>query len=744
MHKGYRMKRLILAGLLPAAVVFVLCADGLAVTTAVTRHERAADFVKGQTEDTLVSSEGTITLAAVTQPIELEALLKNVWTVNALVADDDGAIYFGTSPNGDIIRYADGAARVLYSGAPRGPDGGAGDDPNAVEPFANEHVFALALDSQGRLLAGISGHDCRLVRISGDTVETVFSDQDAAYIFAIVTDCDDNIYLGTGPNGLIYRIGAAGTDPQRIYDARDNSILSLALADDGTLYAGSDQRGLVYKIDPERKTAAVLYDADQDEITALVLNADGSLYAAATSAQAVKEHIKAASISLDDGGGRPDSKPTIPNHKKDESATLEVANTSGAAEGKKAPAPPETPKGATPKMAGRICRIDPRGFVTDVFSEAAVFYALARRDGQLLLATGNDGRLFSINPDTEEKAVVYEDKQSSQITALAVVDGGVYVGCANPPQLILIEDAHAGRGTYVSDLIDAGQPAKWGALQIKAEIPRDCTVRMSAHTGNVGEPNDATFSPWTTPVALTAATQLDVPNGRFCQYRLILETARPSETPVVKEVAVAHVIPNVPPRVTAVKASRLNDKSRPGVFVVAFIAEDDNKDALTCTLEFRQTGRTRWIELKDELAAPKYEWDTRTVADGRYEVRVTADDRGSNTAVDAMTGSRISDVFVVDNTPPEIEQLRLQVRKKTATIVLKVNDEYTAIGGVHYTVDSNEKWTAAQPDDSVFDTTRETVTIRIDDLEPGEHVTAVKIADDLENTVYRTLDLTVK
>ncbi len=734
------MKHSTLKTLLLVGAVLISTGHAPAVTTVVTRHVRAADFLAGQAEGTVIDSEGTITLAPATLHVEMDALLKNVWSINALVADGAGGVYCGTSPNGDIIRYADGAAKIIYSAVPAVIANSEIGDPNAVEYFANEHVFALALDSQDRLLAGISGRNCRLIRISSDGVETLFCDPDATYIFAIVTDRDDNIYLGTGPNGLIYKIDAAGANAQRIYDARDNSILSLALADDGTLYAGGDQRGLVYKIDPAARTATVLYDADQEEITALLLNADGSLYAAATSAQAVKDHVRAG-ISAREGEGRPDTRAAAP---KDGAATLEIANTAEASESKKAPPPPDTPKGTLPKTAGRIYRIDPRGFVTNVFSEVAVFYDLAHKDNCLMLATGNDGRLFTVDPKTDEKAVAYEDKQSSQITALAVVDGGVYIGCANPPKLIMIDDARVVRGTYTSSLIDAGQPAKWGALQIRAEIPRDCTVTMSARTGNVGEPNDATLSPWTDPVELKAATQLNVPVGRFCQYRLTLDTARPSETPIVKEVAVAHVIPNLSPRVTSVNVSRLNDKNKPGVFAIAYTAVDDNRDTLIYKIEFRRLGRSRWIQIKDELAAPRFEWDTRTVADGRYEIRVTADDRRSNTAADAMTGSRISDVFVVDNTPPRIERLRVQTNKRSAVITLKVRDEYTAIGGVHYTVNSNEKWIAALPDDSVYDTTAETVTIRIDDLEPGEHVVALKIADDLENTVYKTLDVTIK
>ena len=384
-----------LISLLILALAVALAADARAVTTAVTRHARAADFVKGTTRDTVIDSQGAITLASVTAPVDLGPLLRNVWTINALVADNTGALSRHKPQRRHHSLFRRPGQSPLHR-RPQNPD----EDPDASEPFANEHVFALALDSQNRLLAGISGSSARLLRISGDNVETIFSDPDVAYSFAIVIDSENNIYLGTGPNGLIFKIDASN-DARRICDLRDNSILSLALADDGTLYAGSDQRGLVYRIDPDTNTAAVLYDADQDEITALLLNPDGSLYAAATSAQAVKEHVKAQSIVLEGGEGRPDTDPPAP--KEQETATLEVANTAKPADAKPAPSAPETPKGALPKTAGRIYRIDSRGFVTDVFAEAAVFYALARKDNRLLLATVNDGRLFTIDPETEEK-----------------------------------------------------------------------------------------------------------------------------------------------------------------------------------------------------------------------------------------------------------------------------------------------------------------------------------------------------
>jgi hypothetical protein len=77
----------------------------------------------------------------------------------------------------------------------------------------------------------------------------------------------------------------------------------------------------------------------------------------------------------------------------------------------------------------------------------------------------------------------------------------------------------------------------------------------------------------------------------------------------------------------------------------------------------------------------------------------------------------------------------------TAVIKLSVRDEFTVIGKLSYTVDSNEDFVSTLPDDSIYDTTYEEFTITIEDLEPGEHVVALRISDDIDNTVYKTFDV---
>jgi hypothetical protein len=265
---------------------------------------------------------------------------------------------------------------------------------------------------------------------------------------------------------------------------------------------------------------------------------------------------------------------------------------------------------------------------------------------------------------------------------------------------------------------------------------------MACRSGNVKDPNDSTFSDWSAERILTEPTDLECPVARFCQYRLAL-TGDDLNTPVVREVTTAHVIPNLAPKVTSVVTGRSRDKKNPGDIDIKFEANDDNKDELEYTLCFRKTGRTGWILLKDELSQSKYQWDGRTVEDGRYEVRVTADDRKSNTPETALTGSRISDVFIIDNTAPKIQQADLKVKGTDVMVNMVVTDVFSVLGKVRYTVNSNEKWITVLPDDFVYDTLTETFTFTINDLSPGEHVIAFSVADDLENTRYQTYEVTI-
>lgn len=739
--------------------VALLASSALAVTSKVTRQASSKELLLGKADGVIVTSRGTIQLGRAAKVLASD--FDGVWSVNCVVVSG-GTIFLGTSPNGYVYKYSLDKLTRIYpteqevavekakpaAKESAGDPNGAGEVVEADAQFVNQHIFAMAMDVAGRLLVGISGDKCRLCRYEAGKMETVFEPNDATYIFDIEADNVGNIYLGTGPSGKVYALDPSGKVAQLVYDSPDKNILAVAAGRDGSIYAGSDTRGLIYKINPRSKTATVVYDSEEPEISALLLagGAPGQsdvLYAAATAANVVETEQRFA--AQQGNSGRPEGKEGDgKSAASDGTVTLKIANSNPAAPGK--PQPQQRPvvkPPAKPGTASYVYGVDKQGYVNEVFSEPAVFLCLAQQDGKILVGSGNDAQLFMVDPDAERQAVVYEDEKAAQITAVTVSDQDIYVGTANPARLVLLSSGHATEGTYESDLIDAGQPARWGKLQIDADIPQGSRVLVSSRSGNVKDVNDPTFSEWTELAEITEPVQLRCPIGRFCQYKLVLETKDGQKTPVIREIAVASTVPNLSPKVETVDVTRLVNPGKEGAFKIGYKARDENEDKLVYRLDFRRVGRTNWIEMKDELEADNFEWDSKTVEDGRYEVRVTADDSRSNTVATKLTGSRVSDTIVVDNTGPTIRKYAIEKNGKAATLKLQVTDELSVINSMEYTIDSNAEWKNAVPDDSVFDTTDESFTIATDELEPGEHIIALKMRDDVDNVTYKTFELSV-
>jgi hypothetical protein len=206
-------------------------------------------------------------------------------------------------------------------------------------------------------------------------------------------------------------------------------------------------------------------------------------------------------------------------------------------------------------------------------------------------------------------------------------------------------------------------------------------------------------------------------------------------------VAVASTVPNLAPKVESIDTARLQNPGKEGVFKIGYKASDENEDKLIYKLDFRKIGRANWIQIKDKIEADNFEWDSKTVEDGRYEIRVTVSDERSNSVATKLTGSRISEPIVVDNTGPKIRRYAIEKNGRAATLKLDVADELSVISKLEYTIDSNTDWKGALPEDGVCDTTEESFTIVTDDLEPGEHVLALRIADDVGNVTFQSFDL---
>jgi hypothetical protein len=68
-----------------------------------------------------------------------------------------------------------------------------------------------------------------------------------------------------------------------------------------------------------------------------------------------------------------------------------------------------------------------------------------------------------------------------------------------------------------------------------------------------------------------------------------------------------------------------------GLQTIAWKSDDADTDRLSFTLLYRLEGETAWHELKSDLSDSIFVWDTTSVADGRYTIKVVASDEPSNT-----------------------------------------------------------------------------------------------------------------
>ena len=113
-----------------------------------------------------------------------------------------------------------------------------------------------------------------------------------------------------------------------------------------------------------------------------------------------------------------------------------------------------------------------------------------------------------------------------------------------------------------------------------------------------------------------------------------------------------------------------------------------------------------------------------------------------------LTGSRVSEPFVIDNTGPVVEKVSetttRENNRQLKVFKIETTDELSAIDKLEYTIDSNSDWVSSVPDDLVYDTRKEDFTIVIDsekDLPKGDHVLTIKVTDSVGNITYKTYDV---
>ncbi len=411
-----------------------------------------------------------------------------------------------------------------------------------------------------------------------------------------------------------------------------------------------------------------------------------------------------------------------------------------------------------------IYKIDPEGFVTEIFREDVVIYGMISEGNLLLVGTGEDGNIYQVNPAAQETMVLAKVDAKQVICLLPAKDGRIFMGLANTGGVAAMTAGYASQGTYLSPVLDATQTARFGNLQLHGQLPIGTSLNVSTRSGNVRDADSPGWSKWSPQRQASQYMKIDSPPARFLQYRLTFQTSDPSNSALVDHVDVAYQIPNLAPVVKSVKigtdagqgengqqdggpgaapAAHGGDAGAKtpggtGTQTITWDASDPNNDVLTYTLYFR-LDQGPWILLKDDLKELSYEWDTRTVADGQYQVKVVASDALSNQPGDGKTASRVSDYFIVDNTPPNIGDLECKVVGETVDISLRAQVRTSIVAGVEYTLDSGNEWQTVLPVNGMFDGPNEIVKFTLKGLTVGAHQVTIRATDSHGNQALQTV-----
>ncbi|MBI1749458.1 MAG: SMP-30/gluconolactonase/LRE family protein [Acidobacteria bacterium] len=788
-----RVSRTRLACLL--ALAGLVAAGAGAEHTHTWRQSNYDEFEKGTAKGVALRSDGKLVLA----PRFAQFSDPNAAYLWALQVNSKGVLFAAGGSNAKVLRFDEkGTATTIFE---------------SQEMAAQ----ALAMDARDNLYVGTSP-DGKVYKIpapdaKGETGKAaVFFEPKTKYIWDLVVDASGTVFVATGDKGEVYAVSPEGKGIL-FYRSPETHIRSLALDGKGNLLIGTEPNGLVARVSmaspagadkPEQRPAFVLYETEKKEVTSLLVDRAGNIYAAS-----VGEKTRTTAIF-------PQVQQFVPQ------TTITSTGQTFTTAVAMPPGQQATPFVPFPSLTGgsEVYRIAPDGAPESLWSSREdLVYALGLAPGgKLLLGTGNRGLVIQL--EGKRTYATLPKTAASQVTGLVAGAGGkVFVATANPGKVFALGPEYEPEGSFESQAFDAKIFSQWGQLSWWGDNgATDGQVEFYVRTGNTSNP-EKNWSPWAGPYANAKGQAMNCPPARFAQWKVVFKNpAAPRKTdrdaktaaaaagksgkteamPPVYEMAtsiswvsLAYLPKNVAPTVEAIIVQNPGVRVQgfpappqqqqpaqlrmppattgaPGMSVsqpqppqpprfdpppqgitqrgyqsVVWSARDENDDDLLFNLYYRGEGETKWKLLKDRIEHKYFSWESNTLPDGAYYLKVVASDAPSNPPADALSGERESDRFEVDNTPPRVENLRAEPTSPEVRIQFEAKDSFSAIVRAEYSLDAGD-WKLAFPVDRLSDSSSESYEIVLRELGPGEHTLAVRVFDQFENSASAKVTFTVE
>lgn len=631
-----------------------------------------ADFQKGSFVHVSIDSDGGLSLGP-----RLKSIPGPAEEFYLAAAASGGDLYLGTGHNAAVYRVgAAGKIDKIFQGE-------------------QLDVYALLVEGDGDVIVGTSPNG-RVFRVSGDGKSTELFHPDEKFIWDLAADKQGNIICALGNTGAVYSIARNGA-VENLLTAEDAHIISLHVTSDNAILAGSGDRGILYEI--KNRKVRVLFDSPLEEIKGITSDDDGNVYFSAVKSvpapQSGKEFEIGSAFARKSG---PDQEPV--------------------------------------REKSILYRLRPDGGVESLWSSTDELAYAVHFDGQakaVVIGTGNAGRVYRVDPSGAYVQVCESD--SAQI--FRIVGGapgnGYYLIANNTAGITLVEGGMNATGTYYSEVFDARSQSRFGRLSWNVEAAAPAAVSFAVRLGNSDYP-DRSWTSWSAPFTDPDNSNINTGGYRFLQVKIVLSSTSPSASPLLSGYRIHYLTDNLKPEVGTVRVQRPGDRkpvpetTPPRKYLhVSWEASDPNQDRLNFTLSLRKLPGNEWLPLGKEFREKWLYLDCELFADGKYQLRVQADDGLDNPPAGVRSAVRNSAPFIIDSTAPLLSEFSVAGR----SVRFKAEDQASAVALAQYSLDGKE-WIPVFPDDRVGDSRVETYRFELSNPK-NSRLLLIRLSDEFGN-----------
>lgn len=707
------------------------------------------EFRAGSFSDISLNREGAVELA----PALEEVFTTDQAVIWSVARDPNGGLYLGTGHGGRVYRLGQDLQGSLFF--------------DASEP----DIFALAVDRQGNVYVGTSP-DGKVYKVDASGRGEEFFDPQARYIWSLAFGADGALFVGTGDLGRIYRVQPSGQG-ELYYDTQQSHVVSLALASGGELIAGTEPNGLLYRVSPAGK-GFVIYDAPQSEIRSVLAGADGSIYAAAMGGP--QDRRIRVGGGQQGGGQAPVRTSTTITVRASEDSPLPGPGGPGGGGAQQDPQgdgnAQVTVQSVQPN-AGQVVRVGDAGRTPNALLRVwpdstvetlwdspneSVFDVLVSGD-KVLFSTDQRGRIYELTPD--RRVSLLTETGQGETTRLIPVGDYVLATTANVGKVFRLGTRPAAMGSFESEVKDAGTIAGWGQIRWTGEVSQGASLELYTRSGNSSRP-DATWSDWSEAYRQANGERISSPSARYLQWKAVLRSSA-DRSPVLREVIVAYLPRNRSPEVSDIRVTPRGDRRGGGGQQVTIVnagggrgaqrafsgvaasrggngrgmdirwtANDPDNDELSYALYFRGETENEWKLLEENVRTNSYALEDDVLPDGRYRLKVVASDAAANAAGSARSAETFSSPFLVDGTPPLVEDAQTSRGPGSATARFRVRDAASVLTRAEYALDA-DPLKPLLSEDGIIDSQTETFSVTVNPLDGREHLVTVRVYDAAGN-----------